>query len=124
VKRILRVIILFLLFLFTLIPGEAFCVSSMVQNIPSLDYIVTQKHAEIILVQGEEDYYVISENNSDAKIINTNKNNNSFLIFGEDAITEDNILKYYVFSKEKLEKNRAYQNLSPILKNTIKIKAP
>ena len=122
--RILRVIVLFLLFCLTLIPSEALSVSSLVQNIPSHDYIVTKKHAEITLVQGEEDYYVVSENNSRTELTNSNKNNDSTLIFGEDAITEDNILKHYVFSKDKLEKNRAYHKISPTLKNTIKTRAP
>lgn len=123
-KRILRVIVLFLLFCLTLIPSEAFCVSTLVQNIPSQDYIVTQKHAEITLVQGEEDYYVVSENNSRTEVTNSNKKNDSTLIFGEDAITEDNLLKHYVFSKDRLEKNRAYHKISPTLKNTINTRAP
>ncbi len=123
-KRILRVIVLFLLFCLTLIPSEAICVSSLVRNIPSQDYIVTQKHAEITLVQGEEDYYVVYENNSRTEVTNSNKNNDSTLIFGEDAITEDNLLKHYVFSKDRLEKNRAYHKISPTLKNTINTRAP
>ena len=85
----------------------------MLQNIPSLDYIVSKNNAEITLVQGDEDYYVVYKEGQDYE----NIKNNSDMIFGEDAITEDNILKHYIFNKSKLEKNRAYTKISPVITN-------
>ena len=123
-KNLLRDIFVFILFCLILIPSEAICVVSAAQNIPSLDYIVTKKHAEITLIQGEEDYYVVSQNSSNSEITNANKNDKSDVIFGEDAITEDNILKHYIFSRNRLNKNHAYNNLTPNLKNTFNSKAP
>ena len=122
-KRNLRVITLFILLCLTLIPSEAVCVSSIVQKIPSNDYIITQKHVGITLVQGEEDYYVVSANNSDTEILNVN--DNSDLIFGEDAFTEDNILKHYIFNKNKIRKNRHSNRVFPTSKNnTVYTKFP
>ena len=124
-KNFLRVIFSILIIFFTLIltPCKGLCASYIVPNTTSLNYILEAK-GEITLVQGEENYYVVSQNQNNSEITNTNKNNNSSLIFGEDAITEDNILKHYIFSKESLHKNRAYHKISPTLKNTINTRAP
>ena len=95
-------------------PSQAFTTASISNDIPSLNYIY-QAHGQISLVPGEEDYYVVSQNPVNGEISNTNKNKNNHtsVIFGEDAFTEDNILKHYVFSKEKLEKNRSLHKILP-----------
>ncbi len=123
-NKFLRVLFLFIFFCLTIIkPCEAFCISTVSQNIPSLNFISSKK-GEVTLVQGEENYYVVSQNHTQSEITNTGKNSNSDLIFGEDAITEDNILKHYIFNKTNLTKNRAYHKIPPTLKNTIYTRAP
>ena len=72
----------------TFLRCEAISTSFVIQNIPSLDYIVGKKHAEVTLVQGDENYYIVSQNN---EISDADVNETSDLIFGEEAITEDNI---------------------------------
>lgn len=121
----MRVIFSFIFIFFTLIltPCKGLCASHIIPDTLSLNYILEAK-GEITLVQGEENYYVVSQNQNNSEITNTNKNDNSSLIFGEDAITEDNILKHYIFNRESLHKNRAYHKISPKLKNTIYTRAP
>ena len=123
-KKCLSFIFLFFLFCATFIlPCEAISTTYVTQNTASLNYI-TQSNCEITLVQGEENYYVVEQNKLNTKITGTNKNGGDSLIFGEDAITEDNILQHYVISKEKLEKNRKHHKLSPTLKNSVYTRAP
>ena len=123
-KKCLKTIFLLLFFGLLLIkPCYASNLSCITQNIPSLGYI-TQAHGQITLVQGDEEYYVVSQNRTNNEITNSSKNDNSDVIFGEDALTEDNILQHYIFSKEKLEQHRKYNKLSPILKNSVYTRAP
>ena len=124
-NNFLRVIFSILIIFFTLIltPCKGYCVSYITPNTQSFSYL-TQTRGEVTLVQGDENYYVVSQNKTNSEITNTNKNHNSSLIFGEDAITEDNILKHYIFNRENLHKNRAYHKISPTLKNTIYTRAP
>ena len=124
-NNFLRAIFSILIIFFTLVltPCKGYCVSYIIPNTQSLNYL-TQAGGEVTLVQGDENYYVVTQNKTNTEITNTNKNNNSSLIFGEDAITEDNILKHYIFNRESLHKNRAYHKISPTLKNTIYTRAP
>jgi hypothetical protein len=107
VNRNLRVIVLSVLFCLTIIPSEAVCATFVLQKIPSYDFIVNGHNTQITLVQGDEDFYVVSQNSPDSDITDSNQNSDFPLIFGEDAITEDNILKHYIFNKTKIEKNKA-----------------
>ena len=63
----------------------------------------------VTLVEGDEDYYVISENSSE-------------LIFGEEAFTEDNILQHFIFNRIKA--NQEDENkISPAIEDNIYSKA-
>ena len=104
-------------------PCEGLCASYLTPNTPSLNYI-TQAHGEITLEQGDENYYVVSQNRTDSEITNPNKGNKSNLIFGEDAITEDNILRHYIFNTNSLHKKNAYLKHKQTFKTEIKTRAP
>ena len=124
-KNLVKTLLSFLFIVFTLVltPCKGFCASYILPNTQSLEYIL-QATGEITLIQGDENYYVVTQNKTDSDIYNTNKNDNTNLIFGEDAITEDNILKHYIFNKDCLHKNRAHHKIYPTLKNTIYTRAP
>ena len=104
-------------------PCEGLCASFLTPNTSSLNYI-TQAHGEITLEQGDENYYVVSQNRTDSEITNPNKGNKSNLIFGEDAITEDNILRHYIFNTNSLHKKNAYHKHKQTFKTEIKTRAP
>jgi len=124
-NKFLRIIFSFILLCLALFvqPCEGLCAEYLTPNTQSFHYL-TQEKGIVTLEQGDENYYVVSQNRTNTEITNTNKNNNSSLIFGEDAITEDNILRHYIFNKANLTKNRAYNKISPTLKNTIYTRAP
>ena len=123
-KKFLSIFFLLFVFCITLIkPCYAIDASILAVNIPTLNYL-TQAREEITLIQGDEDFYVVSPSKKNSEMMKSNKNHNTDVIFGEDAFTEDNILKHFVFSKEKLEQNKKYNKLSPTLKNSIYTRAP
>ena len=78
-------------------------------NTLSFDFIMQAK-GDVTLVQSDdEDYYVVSENNSS-------------LIFGEEAFTEDNILQHFIF--KRIKANQDDENkISPAIEDNIYSKA-
>ena len=93
-------------------------------DIPSL-HCITSAHGVVELAQEEEDYFVVIQNRNNSQISsNTNKNENSRLIFGEEAFSEDNILQHYFFNKTNQDKHRSYNKFSPVLRNSLYTRAP
>lgn len=105
-------------------PSEALAYNTLLPSVPSLNYI-SQPKSEITLVNRFDECYLVTQNQSRTEISNTsNRNYNLGLIFGEDIISEDNILRHFVFGKNNISYNRIVHKISPKLKNAIYTRAP
>lgn len=105
-------------------PSEALAYNTLLPNVPSLNYI-SQPKSEITLVNRFDECYLVTQNQTRTEISNSqNRNYNLGLIFGEDLISEDTILRHFVFGKNNIRYNRIVHKISPKLKNAIYTRAP
>ena len=105
-------------------PSGVYATSNFIQNIPYLSYISETK-SEITLSHRIEDYYIVSQNQTNTEILNTsNKNYDLSLIFGEEVFNEDNILRFILFNKNTNHNIRIVHKISPKLKHAIYTRAP
>ena len=105
-------------------PSEALAYNTLLPNVPSNNYI-SQPKSEITLVNRFDECYLVTQNQTRTEISNSqSRNYNLGLIFGEDIISEDNILRHFVFGKNNISYNRIVHKISPKLKNAIYTRAP
>ena len=105
-------------------PSEALAYNTLLPNVPSNNYI-SQPKSEITLVNRFDECYIVTQNQTRTEISNSqSRNYNLGLIFGEDIISEDNILRHFVFGKNNIRYNRIVHKISPKLKNAIYTRAP
>ena len=105
-------------------PSEALAYNTLLPNVPSNNYI-SQPKSEITLVNRFDECYLVTQNQTRTEISNSqNRNYNLGLIFGEDLVSEDTILRHFVFGKNNIRYNRIVHKISPKLKNAIYTRAP
>ena len=105
-------------------PSEALAYNTLLPNVPSNNYI-SQPKSEITLVNRFDECYLVTQNQTRTEISNSqSRNYNLGLIFGEDLVSEDTILRHFVFGKNNIRYNRIVHKISPKLKNAIYTRAP
>ena len=122
-NKILRVTLLILILSLSLCV-KTLCYGAQVRfNTPTFQYLV-HCTSEITMELGEENYYVVAQNINSEIFGKSDKEHNPSILFGENALTEDNILKYYVFNPSNSSKNNLAHKLTTKFKNSIKTRAP
>ena len=125
-KIFMRAFLLFIYLCLTLFfkPSEVYAANNFIPNIPSFSYISETK-SEITLSHRIEDYYIVSQNQTNSELSNTsNKNYDLSFVFGDEVFSEDNILRFILFNKNTNHNSRIVHKISPKLKHAIYTRAP
>ena len=118
------ILILIYLCLAFIKPCEVCAAGNYIPMTPSFSYISETK-SEITLSHITEDYYIVSQNQTNTELSNTtNKNYDLSLVFGDEVFNDDNILRFILFNKNTNHNRRIVHKLSPKLKHAIYTRAP
>ncbi|MBR1775558.1 hypothetical protein IJ750_00595 [bacterium] len=124
-KKYFKIFLIFIYFAFSLLSlkESTVCSAAIIPNVPSLNYIQSVKAPITLELNDDNTYYVIQSSPSTFSKIQ-NKNSEDFSIFGEDALTEENVLKYFIFNQHLLNHNSTTHKVSPNLEGAIYTRAP
>lgn len=124
-KNVLKIFFIFLfLFIFSLsgTDTKAYGVTFL-QSTPSMNYLQHEKSLITLDLNEDSTYYVI-QNPTNSEITNTKKENDNSKVFGEDALTEENVLRHFIFKENYAPQEHIRRKFPHNLRGTIYTRAP